>query len=41
VLPGSTATFTRRGDVVHVEVAGSSEALDLPSDVAAHIFVSV
>ncbi|PRI10290.1 metal-dependent transcriptional regulator [Leucobacter massiliensis] len=41
VLPGSTATFTRRGAAVHVEVEGSSEALDLPGEVAAHIFVSV
>ncbi|MFT4232320.1 MAG: metal-dependent transcriptional regulator [Leucobacter sp.] len=41
VLPGSTAVFARRGDTVHIEVEGSSEALDLPVDAAAHIFVSV
>ena len=40
VLPGARATFTRAGDAVHVEVEGSSEALDLPSEIAAHIFVS-
>jgi DtxR family Mn-dependent transcriptional regulator len=34
VVPGRSATFTRNGDVVHVEV-------DLPFEVAAHIFVSV
>lgn len=40
VLPGGKATFTKRGDMVHVEVEGSSEALDLPVEVALHIFVS-
>ncbi|WP_336659015.1 metal-dependent transcriptional regulator [Leucobacter sp. USHLN153] len=40
VLPGRTASFTRNADIVHVEVEGSSEAIDLPSEVAAHIFVS-
>ena len=40
VLPGSTAAFTRRGNVVHVEVEGLSEAIDLPFEVAAHLFVS-
>ncbi|MFV0434350.1 MAG: metal-dependent transcriptional regulator [Leucobacter sp.] len=41
VLPGNTASFTRQGDLVHVEVEGSSEAIDLPVEVAAHIFVSL
>ncbi|QAB18436.1 metal-dependent transcriptional regulator [Leucobacter muris] len=41
VVPGRSATFTRNGDVVHVEVDGSEEAIDLPFEVAAHIFVSV
>ncbi|MFD5599260.1 metal-dependent transcriptional regulator [Leucobacter sp. NPDC058333] len=41
VLPGNRASFTRSGHVVHIEVEGSSEAIDLPSEVAAHIFVSM
>ncbi|KTR83231.1 metal-dependent transcriptional regulator [Leucobacter chromiiresistens] len=40
VLPGKRASFSRSGHIVHVEVEGSSEAIDLPSEVAAHIFVS-
>ncbi|UOQ56408.1 metal-dependent transcriptional regulator [Leucobacter allii] len=40
VLPGSRASFSRRGTTVHVEVEGSSEAIDLPLEVAAHLFVS-
>lgn len=40
VKPGATAVFTRRGDVVHVEVAGHADAIDLPFEIAAHIFVS-
>nr|WP_255529458.1 metal-dependent transcriptional regulator [Leucobacter edaphi] len=40
ILPGRRAAFARRGDTVHVEVEGSSEALDLPLEVASHIFVA-
>ncbi|WP_025133541.1 metal-dependent transcriptional regulator [Leucobacter sp. PH1c] len=40
VTPGNQASFARRGDTVHVEVEGSNEAIDLPMEVAAHIFVS-
>lgn len=40
VLPGATASFTRRDDIVHVEVEGSREALDIPIEIAAHIFVA-
>lgn len=41
VLPGNKASFTRTADIVHIEVEGSSEAIDLPTEVAAHIFVSL
>lgn len=40
VLPGNLATFTRIGTKVHVEVEGASDAIDLPIEVASHIFVS-
>lgn len=39
VLPGKRATFTRERSHVHVEVEGSAEALDIPTEIAAHIFV--
>ncbi|WP_336991010.1 metal-dependent transcriptional regulator [Leucobacter sp. VD1] len=41
VVPGRSATFTRRGDIVHIEADASDEAIDLPFEIAAHIFVSV
>ncbi|MFA5607932.1 MAG: metal-dependent transcriptional regulator [Leucobacter sp.] len=40
VVPGAVASFTRHGDTVHVEAEGTSEAIDIPIEVAAHIFVS-
>ncbi|MFD1201527.1 metal-dependent transcriptional regulator [Leucobacter albus] len=40
VVPGNIASFTRTGDVVRVEVEGNSDAIDIPVEVAAHIFVS-
>ncbi|GAB2567603.1 metal-dependent transcriptional regulator [Leucobacter ruminantium] len=40
IKPGATASFVRRGDIVHVEAEGTREALDLPSEIASHIFVS-
>ncbi len=40
VTPGNHASFTRRGDTVHVAADGSDEAIELPVEVAAHIFVS-
>ena len=40
IKPGSTASFTRRDGIVHVEVEGSREALDVPIEMAAHIFVA-
>ncbi|WP_017793206.1 metal-dependent transcriptional regulator [Leucobacter salsicius] len=41
VVPGNRASFTRRGDIVRVEVDGMSDAIDLPMEIAAHIFVSL
>lgn len=41
IVPGNHASFTRRGDIVRVEVDGMSDALDLPMEIAAHIFVSL
>lgn len=40
VVPGNKASFTRIGDSVRVEVEGNSGAIDIPVEVAAHIFVS-
>lgn len=40
VLPGNTASFTKSGDFVRIEVEGNSEAVDIPMEVASHIFVS-
>lgn len=40
VIPGNTASFTRLGDFVRIEVEGNREAIDIPIEVAAHIFVS-
>lgn len=40
VLPGNKASFVRNGDFVHVEVEGNGEAIDIPVEMAAHIFVS-
>ncbi|MBP6684921.1 MAG: metal-dependent transcriptional regulator [Leucobacter sp.] len=40
VVPGNTASLTRTGDLVRVAVEGNSEAIDIPVEVAAHIFVS-
>lgn len=39
IRPGSTAVFSRAGEFVRVEVAGANEAIELPTGVAAHIFV--
>ena len=40
VLPGSTVTFTRIDGSVRVEAEGHTDAIDIPVEVAAHIFVS-
>ncbi|QIK62961.1 metal-dependent transcriptional regulator [Leucobacter viscericola] len=40
VKPGNTATFQGNGDYVRVEVEGEFEAIELDTEIAAHIFVS-
>ncbi|WP_368497183.1 metal-dependent transcriptional regulator [Herbiconiux sp. A18JL235] len=41
VVPGNTAAFTAVGSYVLVEVEGYDEGLELPNEVASHIFVGV
>ena len=41
VLPGATASVESRGDGVRIDVAGYEDMLDLPAEVAAHVFVAV
>ncbi|QJU52544.1 metal-dependent transcriptional regulator [Herbiconiux sp. KACC 21604] len=41
VVPGNTAAFTSVGSYVLVEVEGYDEGLELPNEVASHIFVGV
>jgi DtxR family transcriptional regulator, iron-dependent repressor len=38
-VPGATAVFTTSGPYVLVEVEGVDGGLELPSEVAGHIFV--
>ncbi|MFC4223812.1 metal-dependent transcriptional regulator [Lysinibacter cavernae] len=39
VVPGNTAAFSRNGSYVVVQVDGFDEGLELPNEVAGHIFV--
>lgn len=39
VLPGATATISAAGSYVFVQVDGFGEGLELPNEVAIHIFV--
>ncbi|MEJ3403827.1 metal-dependent transcriptional regulator [Rathayibacter sp. YIM 133350] len=39
ILPGATATFTQAGSYVRVDVDGADGGLELPNEVAGHIFV--
>ena len=41
VMPGATATVSAAGSYVFVEVDGFGEGLELPNEVAVHIFVGV
>jgi len=41
VVPGNSAAFTQVGSYVLVEVEGFSEGLELPNEVASHIFVGI
>ncbi|GAA3582668.1 metal-dependent transcriptional regulator [Klugiella xanthotipulae] len=39
VIPGNTAVFSRNGSYVVVQVEGFEEGLELPNEVAGHIFI--
>ena len=41
VLPGATATISAAGSYVFVQVDGFGEGLELPNEVAVHIFVGI
>jgi len=41
VLPGATATISAAGSYVAVQVEGFDEGLELPNEVAVHIFVAL
>ncbi|MBF4571267.1 metal-dependent transcriptional regulator [Herbiconiux sp. VKM Ac-1786] len=41
VVPGNTAAFTAVGSYVLVEVEGFDEGIELPNEVASHIFVGI
>ncbi|WP_291046623.1 metal-dependent transcriptional regulator [Herbiconiux sp.] len=41
VVPGNSAAFTAVGSYVLVEVEGFDEGLELPNEVASHIFVGI
>ena len=41
VVPGNSAAFTAVGSYVLVEVEGFDEGIELPNEVASHIFVGI
>lgn len=41
VLPGAVATFSLAGEYVVVQVAGHGDGLELPNEVASHIFAEI
>ena len=41
VVPGNTAAFSQVGSYILVEVEGFAEGLELPNEVAGHIFVGI
>ncbi|MFB2554821.1 metal-dependent transcriptional regulator [Herbiconiux liangxiaofengii] len=41
VVPGNSAAFTSAGSYVLVEVEGFAEGIELPNEVASHIFVGI
>jgi DtxR family Mn-dependent transcriptional regulator len=41
IVPGATAAFSQVGSYVLVEVEGFGEGLELPNEVASHIFVGI
>lgn len=40
IVPGAVATFSRTGGYVLVQVDGAAGALELPTEVASHIFIA-
>ncbi len=40
VMPGAAAVFSRAGGYVLVEVDGAGSGIELPSEVASHIFIA-
>jgi DtxR family Mn-dependent transcriptional regulator len=40
IFPGSTGAFWRTGPYVAMQIDGYAEAIELPSEVASHIFVA-
>ena len=40
IMPGAPASFTRSGGYVLVQVDGRNGGLELPTEVAGHIFIS-
>ena len=41
VMPGARASFTRVGSFVRVEVDGVADGIDLPNEVAQHVYVGI
>ena len=41
VVPGAKASFTASGSYVLVQVEGSDESLELPNEVAVHVYVGI
>jgi DtxR family Mn-dependent transcriptional regulator len=41
ILPGAKASFSAAGSYVRVHVEGHDDALELPNDVAIHIYVGI
>ncbi|MHA7985725.1 metal-dependent transcriptional regulator [Rathayibacter sp. CAU 1779] len=40
IFPGSTGTFSRAGSYVAMQIDGYADALELPNEVASHIFIT-
>lgn len=41
VVPGAEAVFTRNGEYVRIEVLGAEHGIELPLEVASHLFVAL
>ena len=41
VMPGATAAFTAAGPYVRIEVDGFEPGIELPNDVAVHVYVGI